>query len=349
MIEVREMLRLWLAGRGLREVARLSGMDRKTVRRYVDRARACGLDRDGDASQLTDELLGAVIAEVRPSRPNGKSQAWETIDAEAEQIKAWLKQDLTLTKVHTLLGRRGVVVSYRTLHRYATTELGFGQRQATVPVADCEPGAELQVDFGRLGMLTDVEDGRRRVVQGLIFTAVYSRHMFVYPTYRQTLHEVIAGFEAAWAFFGGVFAVVIPDNMKAIVDKADAIDSKLNDAFREYAQARGFVVDPARIRSPGISRASSVACRMRGRISLPEKTFETWATAGREPSNGVSRWRGCGYMAPPGAARPGVRRRRATPPQASARRGVRHPDLVPAQGGPGSARGCRQGALQRSR
>jgi hypothetical protein len=61
---------------------------------------------------------------------------------------------------------------------------------------------------------------------------------------------VIAGFEAAWVFFGGVFAVVIPDNMKAIVDKADAVDAKLNDAFREYAQARGFAVDPARIRSP---------------------------------------------------------------------------------------------------
>jgi hypothetical protein len=37
-------------------------------------------------------LLAAVIAGVRPSRPNGKSQAWETIDAKAEQIKAWLKQ-----------------------------------------------------------------------------------------------------------------------------------------------------------------------------------------------------------------------------------------------------------------
>lgn len=250
VIEVREMLRLWLEGRGFREVARLSGTDRKTVRRYVDRARACGLDRDGEACQLTDELLAAVIAGVRPSRPNGKSQAWETIDGQRAQIQAWLKQDLTLTKVHTLLGRRGVVVSYRTLHRYATTELGFGQRQVTVPVADCEPGSELQVDFGRLGLLTDTEDGRRRVVQGLIFTAVFSRHMFVWPTYRQTLGEVIAGFEAAWAFFGGVFAVVIPDNMKAIVDKADATDPKLNDAFREYAQARGFAVDPTRIRSP---------------------------------------------------------------------------------------------------
>ena len=160
------------AGVGLREVARLSGTDRRTVRRYVDRARACGLDRDGGDGQLTDELIATVIAGVRPSRPTGKSLPWETIAAEHEQIRAWLKDGLTLTKIHTLLGRRGVVVSYRTLHRYATTEFDFGRRQTTVPVADCEPGAEVQVDFGRLGMLTDNSDGRRRVVHGLIFTPV---------------------------------------------------------------------------------------------------------------------------------------------------------------------------------
>ena len=61
---------------------------------------------------------------------------------------------------------------------------------------------------------------------------------------------MIAGFEAAWEFFGGVFAVVIPDNMKTIVDQADATEPELNDAFRQYAQARGFAVDPARVRSP---------------------------------------------------------------------------------------------------
>jgi predicted DNA-binding transcriptional regulator YafY len=58
VIEINEILRLWLEGRGLREVARLSGTDRKTVRRYVDRARACGLDRDGEVCQLSDELGG---------------------------------------------------------------------------------------------------------------------------------------------------------------------------------------------------------------------------------------------------------------------------------------------------
>jgi hypothetical protein len=49
------------------------------VRRYVDWARACGLDRDGDGGELTDELLAAVIAGVRSKRPDGKTLAWETV------------------------------------------------------------------------------------------------------------------------------------------------------------------------------------------------------------------------------------------------------------------------------
>jgi len=43
---------------------------------------------------------------------------------------------------------------------------------------------------------------------------------------------------------------VIPDNMKTVVNQADPLEPRLNQAFVEYAQARGFVVDPARVRSP---------------------------------------------------------------------------------------------------
>jgi hypothetical protein len=106
----------------------------------------------------------------------------------------------------------------------------------------------LQVDFGRMGFIVD--DGRRRVVWALIFTACYSRHCFVWLTHRQTVDDVIDGFEAAWGFFGGVFRTVIPDNLKAIVDGADPLEPRLNQAFVEYAQARGFRVDPARVRRP---------------------------------------------------------------------------------------------------
>jgi hypothetical protein len=44
-------------------------------------------------------------------------------------------------------------------------------------------------------------------VHALIFTAVVSRHMFVWLSFRQTLADVIAGCEAAWAFFGGYVGV----------------------------------------------------------------------------------------------------------------------------------------------
>ena len=300
VIEVKEILRLWLAGHSQREVTTLAGADRKTVRRYVQAAQSAGLARDGGPEQLTDELLGAVVGVVRPDRPHGVGAARESLVAHREQIEGWLKRDLTLAKVHVLLGRRGVVVPYRTLHRYAVTELGFGRRRPTVRVADGDPGVEVQVDFGRLGLIPDPARGGRRVTHGLIFTAVYSRHMFLYPTHRQTLEEVIAGFEAAWAFFDGVFKVIIPDNMKTIIDEADPLDPRFNDAFREYAQARGFVIDPARVRHPrdkpqGRASVSS----MYGQASSPGRISGIWPTAGNGPRPGARRSRARGSTAPP--------------------------------------------------
>ena len=43
---------------------------------------------------------------------------------------------------------------------------------------------------------------------------------------------------------------MIPDNTKAIVQVADPLAPRLTAAFLEYAQARGFVVDTTRVRSP---------------------------------------------------------------------------------------------------
>jgi hypothetical protein len=51
-------------------------------------------------------------------------------------------------------------------------------------------------------------------------------------------------------FYGGVFGVLIPDNTKAIIRLADPLQPNLVESFLEYAQARGFVVDPARVRKP---------------------------------------------------------------------------------------------------
>jgi predicted transcriptional regulator len=54
MIDVREVLRRWQAGQGLRRIARESGLDRKTVRRYQEAAEQSGVE---SSSELTDELV----------------------------------------------------------------------------------------------------------------------------------------------------------------------------------------------------------------------------------------------------------------------------------------------------
>jgi transposase len=249
VFEVREVLRLWVGGEGLRGIERLSLVDRKTVRRYVAAAEGLGLVRDGGVEQLSDGFIAVVVEAVRPHRCDGHGAPWRLLAARDDDIKGWVADDLTGVKIHELLERRGVVVPLRTVQRYLLEVCGRSRgRGPTVRVADGEPGDELQVDFGRMGFLVD--GARRRVVWALIFTACYSRHCFVWLTYRQTIDDVIGGFEAAWAFFGGIFRTVIPDNMKSIVDGADRLEPRLNQAFVEYAQARGFRVDPARVRSP---------------------------------------------------------------------------------------------------
>jgi transposase len=255
VVEVFEVLRAWLAGLGLRRVAERAGVDRKTARRYVAAAEAAGLTREAGVEALTDELVGAVVEAVRPARPNGHGASWETLLGHEEQIRAWVaggdgQEPLSIVKIEELLARQGCVVPYRTLHRFAVERCGFRARSTTVRVADGEPGIECQLDFAQLGLIDDPDTGRRRRVHALIFTAVVSRHMFVWLTYSQTLTAVIAGCEAAWSFFGGAFKVLVPDNLEPVVTAADPVNPTLAKGWLDYAQHVGFGTDPARVRSP---------------------------------------------------------------------------------------------------
>jgi transposase len=290
--EVREVLRAWLAGKGLRRVAEQSGVDRKTARRYVEAAVRAGLVREQGEQQLTDELIGQVLEAVRPARPCGHGAAWEVLEAEHGQIVEWVAKDLTVVKIGELLARRGVDVPYRTLHRFCVQRAGFrAHARTTVRVADGEPGVECQLDFARMGLLYDSAAARRRVVHALIFTAVVSRHMFVWLTFTQTLEAVIAGCEGAWRFFGGVFRVLIPDNMGPIIAEADATNPRFTVGWLEYAQARGFETDPARVRSPRDKpRVERVVQYVRGSCFAGEEFVDLADAQAR-----VERW--CGQVA----------------------------------------------------
>src|SRR5260370_4028292 len=103
--QVKEVLRAWLAGQGKRPAARRADVDVKTAARYIAAARAAGLARGGDESQLTDELLRQVAAAVPPARPAGHGAAWEALTPREERITGTAQAALTLWKTGEMTQR----------------------------------------------------------------------------------------------------------------------------------------------------------------------------------------------------------------------------------------------------
>jgi hypothetical protein len=250
VVEIKEVLRLWLSGRGKKPIARQLGLDPKTVRRYTRAAESCGLRLEAGPGALTEERLAAVVVSLEAAIERERGPSWSLCQEHREAISGWLRDGLRLSKVQRLLHRGGVEIPYPTLHRFAVAELGFGRRAATIAVLDGEPGDELQVDVGWVGAFAPDATGRRRRFRAWIFTAVRSRHRFVYPVLQETTASAIEACEAAWDYYGGIFRTLLPDNTKAIIHTADPLQPRLVEAFLDYAQARGFQVDPARVRSP---------------------------------------------------------------------------------------------------
>ena len=137
VVEVREVLRAWLEGRGAAEGRRAGGG------RPQDGPPLCGggpgrgtVPRGRCRAAVTDELIGRVVEAVRPVRPTGHGAAWETLLELEEQIRAWVaagvgsSTDLTVVKIEELLARQGVRVPYRTLHRFAVERCGFRTGEA---------------------------------------------------------------------------------------------------------------------------------------------------------------------------------------------------------------------------
>ena len=249
VVEIREVLRLWALGEGFRPIARQTHVDRKTVRRYVGLAQELGLERGAVELAVSDELLSDVGVALRPGAPPTVGGMRDHCRAHQALLEGWLKEGCRGPKLVKLLARHsGVTVPLRTLQRFIAEDLGRPDR-STVRVVDPEPGV-LEMDFLELGVFTELATGETRKLYALLLTASVSRHQFLWPCLSQTRQDAIEGLEAAWEFFGGVFPVLLPDNTKAVVAKADPVAPVFNRDFVEYAQSRGFRIDPARARKP---------------------------------------------------------------------------------------------------
>jgi len=249
MMDIDQVIRRWLGGDKLRAIARSTGLDRNTVRRIVRLAEEV---RIGQETPWPDEGQLQAIRERlgRPGAAAAVSQAEPQLKSRTEQIRAWLEKDhLLLTKVHELLGREGLGVSYSAWYRFARKWCDFGRASSiTVRRAETLPGEMAEADFGRLGPLQELGSRRPRVVRAFILTLGYSRLSCVIPVFKQDLPTLIDAFERALAFFGGCPKRIVIDGMKACVDENDPYTPRFNRTFLEYANSRRFLPDLARPR-----------------------------------------------------------------------------------------------------
>jgi IS30 family transposase len=146
LLEVKEVVRLWRARIPKKRIAAQLGLDIKTVRRYVR-----VLEQDEAGADL-DAATATVVESLSSSHGRPRGEGWERCEEHRAFIKKKLEQRIRLTKVRKLLKRLcGVEVSYMTLYRFAVEELDFGRGATTIPVADCGPGEEVQLDTGWVG------------------------------------------------------------------------------------------------------------------------------------------------------------------------------------------------------
>ncbi|MBT9163697.1 MAG: hypothetical protein DDT24_00617 [Chloroflexi bacterium] len=159
-VEITEVIRQWQASRGIRGIARSTGVARNTIRKYLLTAQSCGLVRDGPPP--TEAQLISLIQLNKAGPRQVIAPTNELLEPWAGQIEQWLKQDkLKLTRIQELLAGRQCLVPYISLRRFVLRK-GWGKcSQTSVRMADTEPGEMAEADFGRLGLMWDLQSGQR--------------------------------------------------------------------------------------------------------------------------------------------------------------------------------------------
>jgi transposase len=220
-----------LADRGLgsKRIARLSGVARNSVRRYLAGAPVGHQERpaarrlDAAALREVQDLFGAVAA--------GNAVV--------------IQQELAA---------RGLPIGLRTLQR-AVAPLRQERRAAALATVRFEtpPGQQLQIDFGE-----KVVPIAGQPVTVYLMTAVlgYSRRLFVRAALAQRQDDWLEGLDAAFRHFGGLTEQVLCDNASPLVTAHDPQTGEVvwNPGFEAFCRDRGLTAvacRPRRARTEG--------------------------------------------------------------------------------------------------
>jgi transposase len=258
-----EVLRLRAAGMSARQIARSAGVARITVAEYCRRADAAGVSWPLE-DNLDDDALDALLFPKLEPGTERPVPDWHEVHKELKSRR----HHMTL---------RLIWLEWKAVHPdgWAYSQFCHHYRSwlATKDVVmrlSYRAGERMFVDFsGDKARWTDQQSGE--VHESEVFVAVLgcSGMLYVEATRSQDLASWVGAHVHAWAAYGGVAEVTVPDNLKAGVTKACFYDPELNRTYAELAEHYQTVVLPTRTAKP----------RDKGAVEAGVLTVERWVLA----------------------------------------------------------------------
>jgi transposase len=263
MKKIIEVLRLKYAARLSHEkIARACGLSKGAVGKYVSATQAQGI-----TWPLPDGLDEARLeARLFPARQPARHR----VEPDHFQMHQALKRkgvtlQLLWAEYVAVHGEHGYRYS-QYCHRYRQwrNRQKRSMRQAHLA------GEKLFIDYcGPTVSIVDRHTGAIREAQ--IFVAVLGASSYTYAeaTYTQSLPDWIASHQRALLFYGGVPALLIPDNLLSAVTSADRYEPRINATYAEMAAHYGTAVLPARPYKP----------KDKAKVEVAVQVVERWILA----------------------------------------------------------------------
>lgn len=224
--EQRVLLRHYLEqGLSKSEVARQLGISRRTMYHWLETGQ---LDRELDDEPVRYAARPPVERKIEPFRP--------IIDARLAEYPR-----LTATRLFDEIRAAGYAGGYTQVKEYVR-DTRPGPKPDPVVRFETPAGHQAQVDFAEF----QLPWGKR---YALIVVLGYSRLLWLQFFSRQTMAVLMRGLEEAFAFFGGVTAELLFDQMRAvIIDDQRLAGGRLleNTEFVRFAAHWGFRIRACR-------------------------------------------------------------------------------------------------------
>ena len=246
-VKILEILRLSERGHTQREIADSVKCARSTVGEIKQRCLKHNLSYE-KAESMSYEAIRILLY------PNGCGSKFLKPDPNWEDIHHRLTE-------HKRLNLQYVWEEYRCLYPTGLSYSQFCRRynkwlnqtgKHVVMAQNRKPGYELFVDWmgDKLPCVIDSTTGE--IIQAHFFVAVLaeSGYPYVEAFADEKQDKWLQAHINALEHFGGVPKVIVPDNCKAAVTKANYYDPKINPTYCDFAKHYDLAVIPARIRQP---------------------------------------------------------------------------------------------------